>query len=80
MVCNSCNGTGEKPCEMCGGHGQIRVLQRALQPYNRCMGTLALWLGIPTTEIRTCGKCLGTGKVPCTDCSGTGKVNIETDT
>lgn len=73
MVCNSCNGTGKKPCEMCGGHGQIRVLRRPQM--DRFMSFMAPWLGIPCTEFRVCGQCGGKGTVNCTECGGTGEVD-----
>ncbi|MDR5710181.1 MAG: molecular chaperone DnaJ [Armatimonadota bacterium] len=68
-TCPGCFGTGAErgggwvTCPTCGGSGQTRFTQRTL------FGTF--------TQISTCRRCAGHGRVlrnPCTRCGGTGRV------
>ncbi|MDR7417130.1 MAG: molecular chaperone DnaJ [Armatimonadota bacterium] len=68
-TCPGCFGTGAErgggwvTCPTCGGSGQTRFTQRTL------LGTF--------TQISTCRRCAGHGRVlrnPCTRCGGTGRV------
>ncbi len=68
-ACKSCAGTGAKAgtskrtCGVCGGSGQVRVVQRSI------FGQLI--------SVTTCDHCRGEGSVvesPCADCAGDGRV------
>ncbi|MGL4173689.1 MAG: molecular chaperone DnaJ [Actinomycetota bacterium] len=67
--CETCHGegaqpgTGTRPCEVCGGRGQVQQMQRS-------------FMGNVMTS-RPCGTCQGFGTViahPCVQCSGDGRV------
>jgi molecular chaperone DnaJ len=67
--CQTCNGSGAKAgsqpkvCDVCGGSGQIKQVQRSL------FGQFI--------NVTDCSQCGGEGRVissPCGDCSGTGTV------
>jgi len=68
VSCDACEGTGSKSkastkCSACGGSGQVQVRQNT--PFGQF------------TNVRTCEKCNGTGKVindPCSVCGGRAKV------
>ncbi len=71
-TCASCAGTGakagtsRKTCGVCGGSGQVRVVQRSL------FGQLI--------SVTTCDRCHGEGTIiedPCPTCSGEGRVRIQ---
>ncbi len=70
--CSLCHGLGSKPgtqptrCPECNGTGQIRRVQQSI--FGRF------------TNITTCGRCRGEGKIitdPCPQCKGTGKEKLE---
>ena len=67
--CSTCHGTGaragtsKKTCSVCGGSGQVRLVQRSI------FGQLI--------SVTTCDRCRGEGSVvdtPCAVCSGEGRV------
>jgi len=69
VACGTCHGngsqsgTGARSCDVCGGRGEIRQVQRS-------------FLGQVMTS-RTCPACQGVGTViadPCFECSGEGRV------
>ena len=68
VSCDTCEGTGSKSksastCPSCHGSGQVQVSQST--PFGSF------------TNVRTCDKCRGTGKIindPCPICGGNGKV------
>jgi molecular chaperone DnaJ len=69
VLCTTCKGSGAqpgtstRPCDVCGGRGEIRQVQRS-------------FLGQVMTT-RTCSACQGVGTViasPCFECSGEGRV------
>ncbi|MEP7370395.1 MAG: molecular chaperone DnaJ [Dermatophilaceae bacterium] len=69
VACDTCHGDGAQPgtgtrsCDVCGGRGEIRQVQRS-------------FLGQVMTS-RTCSACRGMGTVianPCFECSGEGRV------
>ena len=69
VVCGTCAGSGAQPgtssrsCDVCGGRGEIRQVQRS-------------FLGQVMTS-RMCSACHGVGSVianPCFECSGEGRV------
>ncbi len=71
-VCKECSGTGGKPgskmhtCTQCKGKGEIHETKQSF------LGTIS--------QVRECGACLGTGKVPeekCHSCKGAGVVRRE---
>lgn len=68
-TCKTCNGSKAKPgtspvkCNVCGGSGQVRTMQRT--PFGSFQST------------STCSQCNGAGEVissPCSDCKGTGQI------
>jgi len=69
VPCSECSGSGakagsaKKTCTVCGGSGQVRVVQRSL------LGQLI--------SVTTCDRCHGEGTIiedPCPKCSGEGRV------
>ncbi|MCX8102929.1 MAG: molecular chaperone DnaJ [Candidatus Bipolaricaulota bacterium] len=71
-VCDVCRGTGVEPgtqrtvCPDCRGRGEIQYRQQTL------LGSFV--------NIRTCGRCGGTGEIiehPCRRCHGSGRVKTE---
>jgi molecular chaperone DnaJ len=69
IACKTCGGSGAasgggvKPCDQCGGAGQVRRVQRTL------LGQFV--------NVVSCPKCHGDGQIistPCGDCAGTGTV------
>jgi len=69
VACGTCHGDGAQPgtgtrrCDVCGGRGEIRQVQRS-------------FLGQVMTS-RPCSACMGMGTVianPCFECSGEGRV------
>jgi molecular chaperone DnaJ len=68
VQCNTCKGSGSQSgktvtCDVCGGAGQVRHVQRSL------LGQFI--------NVSECQRCSGTGSVvsdPCRDCNGTGQV------
>jgi molecular chaperone DnaJ len=69
VKCTTCRGSGSKPgsrpvaCQVCGGSGQIRQVQRSL------FGQFV--------NVTECRRCEGMGTVvsdPCRDCGGTGRI------
>lgn len=67
-ICSHCHGTASKPgskpsrCPTCNGTGQVRQVQQSI--FGRF------------TNITTCGKCHGEGRIitePCPQCHGTGR-------
>jgi molecular chaperone DnaJ len=69
VACGTCHGDGSQPgtgsrsCDVCGGRGEIRQVQRS-------------FLGQVMTS-RACSACQGVGTVianPCFECSGEGRV------
>ena len=68
VPCDTCEGTGSKSkntatCPTCHGSGQVQVSQAT--PFGHF------------TNVKTCDKCRGTGKIitdPCPNCGGNGKV------
>ena len=72
--CEACKGkggdesVGTATCAVCGGNGQIREQRRTF------FGSFS--------QIKTCEKCRGAGKVPnkiCAKCNGAGRVKAERD-
>jgi molecular chaperone DnaJ len=72
--CGTCSGSGAKPgtkrktCTVCGGAGQVRVVQRSI------FGQLI--------NITTCDRCRGEGTVvesPCETCGGEGRVRQQSE-
>ncbi|MBI1961066.1 MAG: DnaJ domain-containing protein, partial [Candidatus Liptonbacteria bacterium] len=72
LRCASCDGKGADPatgfesCATCGGHGEIRETRKTF------FGNFA--------QIRSCGACLGTGRIPkkkCASCNGAGRMRGE---
>jgi molecular chaperone DnaJ len=70
-ICDNCNGSGAKPgsslkkCYKCDGTGQIKHSSRTA-------------FGI-FTQVTTCNKCNGEGKIvetPCKKCKGRGKIQV----
>lgn len=70
-ICDNCNGSGAKPgtnpkmCSQCNGTGQMKHSSRT------AFGMF--------TQVSTCNKCRGEGKVIekyCPKCSGSGKVQV----
>jgi len=71
-VCKECSGLGNFPkegfaaCSACDGRGEIQEARRTF------FGNF--------TQVRTCAKCLGTGKIPnkvCSSCAGSGRIMKE---
>lgn len=69
VVCSACRGqggdaaAGSSTCEMCNGQGEIKEEKRTF------FGSFS--------QIRTCSRCHGTGRIPnkvCTACGGKGNV------
>jgi molecular chaperone DnaJ len=72
VLCETCKGTGAESgtkrtkCPDCQGRGELQYRQQTL------LGSFV--------NIRTCGRCEGTGEIienPCGHCRGSGRVNIE---
>ena len=72
VQCDTCegsgaaSGSGPKPCQTCGGGGQVRHTTQTLLGH--------------FTQITTCPTCQGRGQVitdPCKSCRGQGKVEAE---
>ena len=70
-ICDNCNGSGAKPgtnpktCSQCNGTGQMKHSSRT------AFGTF--------TQVSTCNKCRGEGKVIekyCPKCSGSGRIQV----
>ncbi|MBI4365170.1 MAG: molecular chaperone DnaJ [Candidatus Latescibacteria bacterium] len=71
-ACGVCHGTGAKAgtsrhtCKVCGGSGQVRVVQRSI------FGQMI--------SVTTCDRCRGEGTVvesPCPECGGEGRVRAQ---
>lgn len=72
IACDACRGTGVEAgsqrtkCPDCNGRGEIQYRQQTL------LGSFV--------NIRTCGRCGGTGEIienPCRRCHGSGRVKVE---
>jgi len=73
-TCTTCNGSGakagggRKTCNVCGGRGQVRTVQRSI--FGQVM------------SVTTCERCHGEGTIiesPCATCSGEGRLRQQSE-